>query len=89
MQDLQEDSGASYPGDEIAREAFLIMMRREWFAVPGHFGTPKPPHYVTKWGVRHKDSDLPEIDNNDKWMDPFTALVEANAWWKANVEGRR
>ena len=64
----------------LARNAFDVMMRRGWCAIPWEGG----------WTVWAK-----EFDNAD-WRegrvgvqvrsDPFTALVEADKWYKANVE---
>lgn len=64
----------------LARNAFDVMMRRGWYAYPVS---------VETWQV-----EMCGISNDDRrqWMalgehaDPFTALVEADKWYKENVE---
>lgn len=59
----------------IARNAFDIMMRRQWWVVPhGRF-----------WRVRGDDSRDLDMEN-DNYPDPFTALIEADKWYRENVE---
>jgi hypothetical protein len=63
----------------LARNAFDVMMRRGWF--------PKRADISRKWFVlRLSDS----FQHAHRWCadDPFTALVEADEWYKENVEGR-
>jgi hypothetical protein len=66
----------------LARNAFDVQMRREWWPVPARNG---------QWIVRSPDNALdvmegpPERDFQT-WPDPFTALVEADRWYRENVE---
>jgi hypothetical protein len=64
----------------LARNAFDVMMRRGWFVVPRYINRPG-----TLWWVKTGMATDCEID----WMefpDPFTALVEADAWYKEHIE---
>ena len=61
----------------LARNAFDVMMRRGWAAVEvgGH------------WQVRDRNGwDLPlsfyVTEHKGRFPDPFTALVEADAWFR-------
>ena len=69
-----------YPGDEVAKVAFDVMMRRGW-------GVKRLNN--TGWWFAW-DKDRPVIE--DKGLefsglaDPFTALVEADRWYKEHVE---
>lgn len=65
----------------LARNAFDVMMRRKkWFPVPNGVswdvcqenGTLEDPELVHAWPM--------------DWPDPFTALVEADKWYKEHVE---
>lgn len=64
---------------ELARNAFEVMMRREWTAEKwdeaGNWIVVDARHL---WVTRNP----PQIHT-----DPFTALVEADKWYAANVEG--
>jgi hypothetical protein len=66
----------------LARNAFDVMMRRGWF--------PKRADISRKWFVlRLSDSfQHEELIGTGCADDPFTALVEADEWYKENVEGR-
>ncbi len=64
----------------LARNAFDVMMRRGWFVVPNYCNRPG-----TFWRVKTGLAGDLEIEWRE-WPDPFTALVEADAWYKANVE---
>ena len=75
---------SKYPGNKVARAAFDVMMRRGWTLqrrlVNGAF---------SEWYVM--ESDDPDAcgvtaGNVDCWPDPFTAIVEADAWYRENVE---
>lgn len=55
----------------IARNAFDVMMRRGWSVKCFQSG---------RWYVDNGSEYLNSAD------DPFTALLEADAWYKANVE---
>ena len=65
----------------LARNAFDVMMRRGWGM----------HQYETEWVI------LPDEDNElpfEAWLqrqefpDPFTALVEADAWYRENIEAK-
>jgi hypothetical protein len=63
----------------LARNAFDVLMRRGW-AVAKHFD---------HWAVFYNDDDMTWVvpwDQWPKWSDPFTALVEADKWYKENIE---
>lgn len=68
----------------LARNAFDAMMRRGW----GVFPSQTEPG----WGIVLPH--LPQYAPRDKyrwirakrWPDPFTALVEADRWYSANME---
>ena len=72
----------------LARNAFDVMMRRRWAA------TPWSPN--EKWGLDPEIfSDNRTEANTQKFIDwiyrnvfddPFTALVEADRWYRENVE---
>lgn len=59
---------------ELARNAFDVMMRRRWWFVPCKNG----------WKVRFPERDY--TFEEQVFADPFTALVEADCWYVANVE---
>ena len=65
----------------LARNAFGVMMRRGWWAVKVRSGgwIVADGHYG--WVGTKVDDVLVE------YSDPFTALVEAEKWYKEQVEG--
>ena len=69
----------------LARNAFDVMMRRGWIAVQ-HCMTPGQE----TWIVLNKFKVAVERGGNSgvyfEAADPFTALVEADKWYKENVE---
>lgn len=60
----------------LARNAFDIMMRRGWWAVCDS----------EKWWVRGEGTGPYLYHNDQPWADPFTALTEADKWYRENVE---
>ena len=66
---------------QLARAAFDVMMRRHWQAelwlAEGEV-----------WGVDSAVAELPFELFEMRWPDPFTALVEADRWYRENVERR-
>ena len=71
----------------MARNAFDVMMRRGWWPVT--MTVPWNPPFL--WMVTGRER-LPWQDDDGwlmmpemKWPDPFTALVEADKWYAANV----
>ncbi len=68
----------------LARKSFGVMMRRGWHAERSH-----RPDMTGKWIVYFEASQGPHR-NEEKgelfFDDPFTALVEADKWYKENVE---
>jgi hypothetical protein len=74
----------------LARNAFDVMMRRRWFVVPQSwaFDEGKGAKIVRRWGVRGDGFDLDEIPRNGTFSDPFTALVEADRWYKEYVDSK-
>lgn len=73
----------------LARNAFDVMLRRGWYAAPRlhhRFDTWQT------WEVCHNGSE-PVMPLRWHWEphqgvfdDPFTALVEADRWYRENVE---
>ena len=59
----------------MARNFLDITMRRGWGVIVHPDG----------WGV---DVILPKL-RLMRWDDPFTAVVEAEKWWVANMEGKQ
>lgn len=86
----------------LARNAFDVMMRRRWY--PSCESLWSDPERKDKrgWVVRELHSIprnsayqltlgriIGELGMSLVWADdPFTALVEADAWYAANVEGK-
>lgn len=73
----------------LARNAFEVMTRRGWWAVKDILGTffVKGPN---KGKFQHLDTPHPFDDwgNPSRFPDPYTALVEADKWYRENVEGK-
>ena len=76
----------NYPGHEIAKEAFDVMMRRGWGVARQY------PEQGGQWYVNDENETQIAQLINGKWCypsicdDPFTALVEADRWYRENVE---
>lgn len=75
----------------IARQAFEVMMRRQWF--PRFIGSSngKQQWVAYSWsnGCSLRDSTAAVMSRQPgEWVfdDPFTCLVEADKWWKECVE---
>jgi hypothetical protein len=63
----------------LARNAFDVMMRRGWGVTTDR--------YVDLWDAIHGDTGGIVMEGSERgFPDPFTALVEADAWYKANIE---
>ena len=65
----------------LARNAFDVMLRRGWCAVP----TLQVDESLGPWCVRSRTELLTRLMTL-RWPDPFTALVEADKWYAENVE---
>lgn len=67
---------------ELARRAREVMERRGWWPYKAEDG---------RWyaGGRYAMSMLFGTDGAKGWEDPFVALVEADKWYRENVEGKR
>ncbi len=68
----------------LARNAFDVMMRRGWYAIPvcdcwEAVAGAKERHWLWIGGAGARPIA----------KDPFTALVEADKWYKEHVEGQR
>jgi hypothetical protein len=78
--DVAHGSQADADFIALARNAFDIMMMRGW----------SPERMGDTWIVNDEDGrwfGYPHpYDPLMRWPDPFTALVEADAWFKANIE---
>ena len=66
----------------LARNAFDVMMRRGW----------SPERMGDAWIVNDEDNYplcRPRPGNEIlRWPDPFTALVEADKWYKEHIENK-
>jgi hypothetical protein len=72
----------SYPGDEIGRSAFEVMMRRQWW----------PSYEEDGWRLDDLNASCAELAEwalAHPFPDPFTALVEADKWYRENLDGKR
>ena len=71
---------------ELAQNAFDVMIRRGWYAVP------IKRMKFTWWVVRDQNGhDMPlafitSHQSRGEFQDPFTALVEADKWYRENRE---
>lgn len=66
---------------DLAKRALDVMMRRGWGV--------QPVDISDMWwrAMKHGlEGDLVPVQFTPVWPNPFTALVEADAWYKANVE---
>ena len=67
----------------LARRAFDVMMRRKWEAevwlAEGQ----------NSWAVDSAVEKLPDELEKTRWLDPFTALVAADKWYRENVENKQ
>lgn len=61
----------------LARKAFGVMQRRGWGVV----------HFPSGWTIAFKSMSPLERFRGLRWQDPFTALVEADDWWRRNIDG--
>ena len=64
-------SHSNYPGDETARQAFEVMMRRGWYAYPASIVDQN------SWSVAGMSTADERAFGKHIHTDPFTALVEA------------
>lgn len=70
----------------LARNALDVMMRRGWGVVLNPEAGP-----MQGWLVELPNASYPMGTKmydlvNARWKDPFTALVEADAWYREHVE---
>ena len=72
----------------LARNAFDVMMRRGWSVRPNCdcFGKPLPGWKVEKIEADGYTSNWVNCELAFHHPDPFTALVEADKWYRKNVE---
>lgn len=63
----------------LAREALDVMMRRGWGVKKAWYGG---------WEIIGGGSLFEESKRESWGDDPFTALVEADKWYRENVEGK-
>jgi hypothetical protein len=67
----------------LANNAFDVMMRRQWCAYP--YWTPSKKRL---WKVCFAGCDTVLLNKMPKLNDdPFTAIVEADRWYRENIEG--
>ena len=77
----------------LARNAFAVMMRRGWhverFSLMGGGFAWRIPLNVANDMIRQQGANAAQFvryADIAKWSDPFTALLEADRWYKENVE---
>ncbi len=77
----------------LARNAFDVMMRRGWHTerystLGGGFMWRIPMSLANDMIRQHgaNAAQFKQFASLAKWLDPFTALVEADKWYKENVE---
>lgn len=73
---------------KLARLAFDVMMRRKWWPVPRvgggwtvHFTKGSAERWMMEYSRSHQGDGCPKFD------DPYTALIEADKWYRENVGG--
>jgi hypothetical protein len=78
-------SGGGFPTNvefcALARNAFDVMIRRKWGVALCLIGGWE---VFSRDGQECRDLDCPNVGH----ADPFTALVEADRWYVANVENQ-
>lgn len=77
----------------LARNAFDVMMRQNWVPVrvygQWHDHGRKSPPFNRVMGYRWTVREIEWGFGNDVYFtDPFTALVEADKWYRENVESK-
>ncbi|HYE77641.1 MAG TPA: hypothetical protein VEI97_06620 [bacterium] len=60
----------------LARNAFEVMMRRQWNPIPQVDKT---------WGIQNYETTYPKGLGGMGWPDPFTALVEADKYYRETL----
>ncbi len=78
------DSEADCDHAALARNAFDVMTRRGW-GVAVHLDGSVSGARPRCWVVVDEEGNLV---TNTSYFDPFTALVAADEWYKANVENK-
>lgn len=76
-----QDDGGTWADTQfcaLARNALDVMLVRRWAAVPFDEG----------WEVRDYRDGQRTIALSKFWPDPFTAIVEADKWYRENVENK-
>ncbi len=68
----------------LAKKAFGVMMNRRWTAIPGIEGGW---HVAASTVMDNPYEHDGKGDVGPVYNHPFTALVEADKWYKKNVEG--
>jgi hypothetical protein len=89
------DDPAVIPFIALARNAFDVMIRRRWF--PRFVGSKEGKQ---QWVAYDWNGGKNLLDTTAVWFsagkefpnfqseDPFTCLVEADKWWRENVENQ-
>ena len=74
----------------LARNAFDVIMRRGWWAIKDIHDTFFVKGPCEKSTLSHLMTPHPKDDwgNPSRFPDPFTALVEADKWYRENVENQ-
>lgn len=84
---LKSQSDDDLPFIALARNAFDVMMRRKrWFTSPLGGGMWTVFTGEDRIGGGHTAYGY--FGHDLKWPDPFTALIEADKWYAANVENK-
>lgn len=74
----------------LARNAFDVLMRRRWLVeciTPPCDGFPDGPGWTASFHGMYMDPNECMLPGG--FPDPFTALVEADKWYRENVEAVR
>ncbi len=81
----EADVWENQPFIALARNAYDVMMRRGWYPVP----VESELWNVCTQGLAGKlPEEFWEAWRKLRFADPFTALVEADAWYREHVEGK-
>lgn len=72
----------------LAMQAREVMGRRTWWVKPlWEADFSRSGHCILVFALCSY-SPIPSNLAAERWIDPFQALVEADAWYKANVENQ-
>lgn len=79
-----------YPGDEVARAAFAVLVRSELVPIvvsDGRYAVLMNSTSLGRTWVGYTSQGRQRLGERLEWPDPFTALVEAEKWRVEHLEG--